>query len=117
MTKRQDVDYRLVQGSTNDWEVIFTGSESLDWTNFAARGVLRSDFRDYAPDTLATISVIITVATPGVEKRLFCRISDTDSDAVTAPEGRYDIEIFNGTVTRRVISEVEWENSLQVTDQ
>lgn len=116
MRKRQGVDYRFVQGSDNWWEVEFTDSDTLDWTNFAARGEMRDDFRDFASDVRARIDVLITQANPGLNKRLFCSVDNAQSDLVTTDEGRYDIEIDNGQVIRRVISEVVWENSRQVTN-
>lgn len=116
LIRRQGDDFRFIQGSDVWWELEFDGTEAENWTSYAARGHMRADFRDLAPEVLATISVIITQANPGLNKRVFCSVSNAQSDAVTANEGRYDIEIDNGTVVRRVISEVAWQTNFQVTD-
>lgn len=116
LVHRQGIDYRVVQGSDNTWTITFSGSEGLDWTQYQARGELRADFRDLAPEVLAAITVRITVADVGLEKQLFCMIPNSESDVLTAENGRFDIEIDNGTRIARIVSEAVWENSLQVSD-
>ena len=109
-------DLRLVQGSLNEWLLSFDNAYGDDWSGFAVSAQLRADYADDAEEALATISAVIVSYGPGERVVQFQMnlAPGTGGVTLTEPEGRWDAEITNGVVTRRIVMG-RWSLNLETT--
>ena len=105
---------QVVQGAEFSLVLSFSDVWGDDWTGYAARGQLRSDYADYTGNDVEA-EITATIVDPGPVNRLVhLYISADDTEAITASGGRVDLEIYNGTTVKRILNG-RWTLSREVT--
>ena len=109
-------DRRVVQGADNHLTLSFTNALADDWTGFAARAHLRPDYKNYSANYVARWTATITQAEPGMNKVIELALPASETVSVVDEYGRWDVEIYNGTLVKRVV-QGRWEMSLEATSE
>ncbi|RTL08077.1 MAG: hypothetical protein EKK62_09535 [Acidimicrobiia bacterium] len=101
-------DDRVIQGARTVWSVDLP-AEWGDLTGYAGRAMLRDDFADYA-----SASFPISVTLTGTEGRTLDFVFDDFDGELNIDGGRWDCEVFNGTVVIRTVMGA-WQNMREAT--
>lgn len=92
-------DLRVTQGATFQIDWLYPADFGSDWSGFAARCEFRRGPRNRHPDVLATFTALIL---DPVARQLRLYASPEVTALLTTRRGWYDIEIYNGTIVRRI---------------
>ena len=112
-TKDGDGDRRFVEGADNEVTLSFDDTYGADWTGFGARAQIREGYRRDAPVIEATMTAQILSAGPS--QRIIRLSLPSAAEFSGATCGRWDCEIYNGTVVYRVVMG-KWALNREVTE-
>lgn len=114
LTFCEDEDRRVIQGADNIWTLAFDTAYGSDWSGFACRGQLRQAYRDEDANVSATLTCTILDAGP-TQRVVQFHLPASEAELVTADSGRWDAEIYNGTLVYRIVAG-KWQLFRQVTE-